>query len=211
MTTSKIKNILFDFGGVLIDADLDAALSHFRSLGMENVSDYLNLYCQNGLFYGVESGELSRADFQKAFSEVVEKEVSDAEIEKGWMAIVKGVNLDKLKWIESHRDDLKFYLLSNINPYVFDWAESEEFTQLGKPIGYYFDKMFASYKIRLTKPTEEVFKYVMENAPLNPEETLFVDDGAKNIETAKRLGFQTYQPQNGENWIVKLEELLGWR
>jgi putative hydrolase of the HAD superfamily len=51
----------------------------------------------------------------------------------------------------------------------------------------------------------------MENAPLKPEETLFVDDGAKNIETAQRLGFHTYQPQNGENWIAKLEELLGWR
>jgi putative hydrolase of the HAD superfamily len=71
--------------------------------------------------------------------------------------------------------------------------------------------MFASYKIKLTKPKEEVFKYVMENAPLKPEETLFVDDGAKNIETAQRLGFHTYQPQNGENWIAKLEELLGWR
>lgn len=211
MKITMIKNILFDFGGVLIDADLEASSEKFRSLGMENISEYLNLYCQNGLFYGVESGELDRDGFRKAFSEVVKKEVSDTELEDAWMAIVKGINLDKLKWIEAHRGDLKFYLLSNINPYVFDWAESEDFTELGKPIGYYFDKMFASYQIKLTKPKEDVFKYVMENAPLKPEETLFVDDGAKNIETAQRLGFQTYQPQNGENWIAKLEELLGWR
>ncbi len=203
-----IKNLLFDFGGVIIDADLEAASSKFRALGMENISDYLNLYRQNGIFLAVEEGHLDRKGFNDAFRKEVGKNVSDEEIEEAWLAITKGVNPEKLKWIEEHRSQYKIYLLSNINPYVFEQANTSDFSSLGKPLSYYFDKMFASYQMKMTKPDEAIFRKVMEEAPLKPEETLFVDDGEKNIAMGRLLGFHIYKPQNGENWIPAVEKIL---
>ncbi len=204
-----IKNLLIDLGGVLIDADLELAMSRFKSLGMENISEYLNLYRQNGLFLGVEDGSLDRAAFNDAFRKAVGRDtVTDEQIDAAWLSIVKGVNVEKLRWMTSHRSVYKFYLLSNINPYVFEWAQTDRFSKLGKPIGEYFDKMFASYKIGMTKPSEEIFKYVMRNAPLLPEETLFIDDGDRNVLMASSLGFHVYQPYNGENWIEPVEKIL---
>ncbi|MCQ2209494.1 MAG: HAD family phosphatase [Paludibacteraceae bacterium] len=203
-----IKNLLFDFGGVIIDADLEAASARFRALGMENISDYLNLYRQKGIFLDVEEGHLDRQGFNDAFRKEVGKNVSDEDIESAWLAITRRVNVDKLQWIEAHRNEYHVFLLSNINPYVFEQANTSEFSSLGKPLSYYFDKMFASYQMKLTKPGVEIFQQVISEAPLNPRETLFVDDGPRNIETGKTLGFITYQPQNGENWIPSVEKIL---
>ncbi len=203
-----IKNLLFDFGGVIIDADLEAASAHFRALGMENISDYLNLYRQNGIFLDVEEGRLDRKGFNDAFRKEVGRTVSDEDIEAAWLSITKSVNIEKLQWIESHRTNYKFFLLSNINPYVFEQANTDSFSSLGKPLSYYFDKMFASYQLKMTKPGEEIFRHVIEHSPLKPTETLFVDDGQRNIEMGKQLGFVTYQPKNGENWIPAVEKIL---
>ena len=203
-----IKNILLDFGGVLIDADLEAAIGAFRHLGMEDVSQYLNLYRQNDIFLGVEEGGLTKTEFNDRFREKVGRSVSDESIEKAWLAIVKEVNVEKLKWIETHRREFRFYLLSNINPYVFEWADTCGFSELGKPITHYFDKIFASYQIGMTKPGDEIFEYVIDNAPLLPAETLFIDDGVRNAEAGRKFGFHVYQPQNGENWIPVAEKII---
>lgn len=203
-----IKNILFDLGGVIIDADLQAACDQFRRLGLEKIEEYLNLYRQNDFFLQVEDGGLDRQGFNDTFREKVGRYVSDEAIDKAWLAIVKGVSVEKLHWIERNRKNYRFYLLSNINPYVFEWANSSRFSVLGQPLCYYFDKMFASYRMGTTKPGDEIFERVKLEAPLKPEETLFVDDGAKNIEAGRRHGFITYQPQNGENWIPALEKIL---
>jgi putative hydrolase of the HAD superfamily len=41
-----------------------------------------------------------------------------------------------------------------------------------------------------------------------PEETLFVDDGLRNVEAAKALGMQTLCPQNNEDWTAELETMI---
>ena len=68
--------------------------------------------------------------------------------------------------------------------------------------------MYASYEIGLTKPDPAIFKWMMADAPLIPAETLFVDDGPANIQTAQTLGFQTYQPGNGEDWREAVSFLI---
>ena len=50
---------------------------------------------------------------------------------------------------------------------------------------------------------------MIENAPLIPAETLFVDDAKSNIEVGQGLGFHTYQPENGEDWREACPEYTG--
>lgn len=203
-----IKNLIFDFGGVLIDADLEGAIRNFQSLGMENIADYLNLYRQNGLFLDLEDGSKNRSEFNDAFRAATGTQVSDEAIESAWLSIVERVDEDKLRYLEELRKRYKLYLLSNINPHVYDWADSPAFTSYGKPLSAYFDRPFASYRLKMTKPSPEIFQYVIDQTGLKPEETLFVDDGTRNVETARSMGFHVYQPKNREDWRNHLSAML---
>ncbi len=203
-----IRNVVFDFGGVLIDADLESVLQAFRDMGVDNISEYLNLYRQNGLFLDLEDGTKNKEEFNEALRAMTGRNIPDEAIASAWLAIVERVDPNKLLFLEELRKKYKLYLLSNINPHVFEWAETPAFSELGQPIHHYFDKMFASYQLKMTKPSREIFEHVLRTAGIKAEETLFVDDGAKNVETAESMGFHVYQPQNREDWRENVSRIL---
>ena len=43
MDMGKIKNIVFDFGGVIMDLDRDKAVRRFKEIGVEEADSYLDL------------------------------------------------------------------------------------------------------------------------------------------------------------------------
>lgn len=203
-----IRNVVFDFGGVLIDADLESVLQAFRDMGVDNISEYLNLYRQNGLFLDLEDGTKNKEEFNEALRAMTGRNIPDEAIASAWLAIVERVDPNKLLFLEELRKKYKLYLLSNINPHVFEWAETPAFSELGQPIHHYFDKMFASYQLKMTKPSREIFEHVLRTAGIKAEETLFVDDGAKNVATAESMGFHVYQPHNREDWRENVSRIL---
>lgn len=85
---------------------------------------------------------------------------------------------------------------------------SDEFDGEGHSLAYYLDAAYESYKCGAMKPDAKFFNAVMEGERLIPSETLFLDDGPRNIEAAKALGIQTLLVENGEDWTERLEDLL---
>lgn len=200
-----IKNIVFDFGGVIADLDKQKAVEAFKSLGIQEAEKYLDPYLQSGAFLEVENGKTDAAGFIAAMQELSGRELSFAQVQNAWLAFITGISRKKLDYILSLRDrHYNTYLLSNTNPFIMDWACSERFPW-GLPLDAYFDKMYFSYKAGFTKPDERIFKYMLEDSGIKPDETLFVEDGKANIDTAGKLGFRTYCPLNGEDWRMAVE------
>ena len=56
-----------------------------------------------------------------------------------------------------------------------------------------FDYVWLSYQTHLRKDTEEAFNLVQRDTNALPEDILFIDDTAKNIEIAKNIGWNTCQ------------------
>ena len=56
----------------------------------------------------------------------------------------------------------------------------------------FFEKAYYSHKVGMRKPNADIFEFVLEDANINAEETLFIDDTKINIDTATRLGFKTH-------------------
>lgn len=56
MKAKGIKNLLIDFGGVLINLDRQRCIENFRKLGLQNVDELLNVYHQQGIFYAAGKG-----------------------------------------------------------------------------------------------------------------------------------------------------------
>lgn len=203
-----IKNIVFDMGGVLVDLKFDKALEAFREMGLEHPENYINPYRQSGVFLQLEEGTISDGEFVREFSKILGREVTLGELQWAWHEFLDKVNVEKLRYVESLRSKYKVYLLSNNNSLVLSWADTPAFSEDGKPISAYFDKMYLSYELHLTKPGREIFDYMIADSGLVPEETLFIDDGPKNIEAGRALGFHVYQPANGEVWCSAVDEIL---
>ena len=60
-----IKNLIFDFGGVLINLDRTACRETFEKLGIESIHEsVLDDYRQKELYMQLESGNISAAAFR---------------------------------------------------------------------------------------------------------------------------------------------------
>lgn len=206
---SKIKNLVFDFGGVIVDLDRDNAVRKFTEIGVARAEELLDRYHQKGIFLEVEDGSISAEAFRVKLSAVCERELTYQEVESGWKAFITRTEQYKLDYLaELRQRGYKVYILSNTNPYVAGWMRSDSFTPAGKGLQHYVDKIYTSYEIGCMKPHKAIFDYMIQESGLLPEESIFVDDAPSNVEAGSALGFHTIQPCDGEDWRSKVEALL---
>mgnify|MGYP000849108763 CR=1 FL=1 len=203
-----IKNLVFDFGGVIVDIDKNKAIRQFKELGVTDIEHYLGLYAQKGIFLEVEEGAIDDVTFCEKLSELVGKELSYDEVKEAWLSFFLTLDESKLDYIDTLKSNYDLYILSNTNPFIQSWAQSPGFSSYGRPLNDYFDKIYTSYEIGCIKPHREIFDFMLKDANLNPTETLFIDDGPKNIEVAQELGLKTYLALPQKDWQNDLTELL---
>lgn len=204
-----IKNIVFDLGGVIMTLDPAEALRRFKALGLSDAERYLDAYTQSGIFGNLEEGKITAENFRSKLSSLTGQELTFDECKHAWLGYRKDVpqrNLDLLK--ELRAKGYRLILLSNTNPFMMDWALSSEFDGKGSSLNDYFDALYLSYRLGIMKPAPDFFRQVLDNENILPEETLFVDDGPRNVEAAGKLGFMTMCPDNGSDWTGELRSLL---
>ena len=205
---SKIKNIAFDLGGVVLALSYEQAVRRFEEIGLANARQHLDAFEQKGIFGDLESGRISAEDFRRELSLLIGREVSMDDCYQAWHGYVDHVPKRNLEAILRLREQgYKVCLLSNTNPFMMQWAE-KDFDGEGHPISYFFDALYLSYECKVMKPRREIFEMMLNGQHAQPEETLFVDDGPRNVEAAKSLGMQTLCPQNNEDWIAPLMDML---
>ena len=204
-----IKNIVFDFGGVIVTLDHDEATRRFKALGLTDAVRQLDPYTQTGIFGALEEGKITAEDFRRELSAMVGREVTYEECKYCWLGYRKEVpvrNLNLLRRLK--KEGYRLILLSNTNPFMMDWAESEEFDGLGHSVLDYFDAAYMSFRVGCMKPDERFFRTVLTEEGIVPDETLFIDDGPRNVEKASQIGIHTFCPVNGEDWTVKIDDYL---
>lgn len=203
-----IKNVVFDFGGVIVDLDTQLPVDRFREIGVADADKWLNPYEQKGLFLEFEQGKADMETFRRRLSEQAGKELSTDDLFYAWMGFMRDVPVYRLDYILELRKKYKVYILSNTNPVIMHWAKSPVFSREGLPLTAYCDKLYASFEIGLTKPDRRIFEYMFRDGGFKPEETLFVDDSERNIETGASFGMLTYQPANEEDWREAVSAIL---
>ena len=203
-----IKNIIFDFGGVLTLLAPDEALRRFKALGVETPEEYINPYCQHGAFFELENGDISAEQFCQELEKICNRPISYEEAKHAWMGFITSVHEEILDYLQQFRPRYRLGVLSNTNPFIQSWAGTSEFTSKGKPLKEYFDMLFFSYIMGASKPGEEIYRKMLLEGNMKAEETLFIDDSEKNIETARKLGISTLKVENGEDWRPILDRIL---
>lgn len=193
---SKIKNILLDMGGVIMNLDVQKTIDEFKKLGIDSFVNETGHNYTNGFFYGLEKGEFTESQFLKELSSNTSKKVSSQEIVDAWNSMLLGMPKDRIDFILELKKNYKVYLLSNTNC-IHQKKFKEDFK---KDFGYEYDtlyeKAYYSHEVGMRKPDEDIYRFVINDAKIKADETIFADDSMDNLVTAKKCGLQIFHVQN---------------
>lgn len=200
----EVKNIIFDLGGVLLNIDFSITERAFLELGVNQFSKMFTQHHSNDLFVQLETGEISPEEFYKAFREGTGTDLSNETIKDAWNALLLDFRIPTLEWLETNKTKYRIFLFSNTNQIHHD-AFIESYRQLTGNANFdaFFEKAYYSQNLGMRKPNPEPFLHILKEQNLIANETLFIDDTLKNIETAQALGLKTIHLQ----WPQTVPEL----
>lgn len=96
----------------------------------------------------------------------------------------------------------KIYALTNWSAESFPVALSKyEFLS-------WFDGILVSGEEKMKKPDPEIFKLLCNRFGIKPENSLFIDDNIKNINSARSLGFECVHFTDVENDVSNIRQML---
>ena len=186
-----IKNIIFDWGGVLIDLDFERCLQAFDDLGIGDLKHLLTGAAECSLFKDYEMGKCTTTEFREGVRQLANRSLTDAEIDAVWNSMVKNVPVEKLQLLYELRQQYNIYLLSNTNELHWEHASEKVFQYKELKRDNFFKRVFLSNEMHLAKPDPEIFRVALKEANLIAEETLFIDDSLVNCEAAASVGIHT--------------------
>lgn len=196
----KIKNIVFDFGGVLIDWNPRYLYRDYFRNDVE-MEYFLSHICTGEWNAEQDRGRPFDAAVQMLTEQYPQYEEPIRMFRDGWEYMLKGefpksVELLKHLKVAGYR----IYGLTNWSAETFPIAYSKyDFL-------HSFDGIVVSGEEKLIKPDPRIYRVLLERYALIPEETLFLDDNLVNVETARQLGIRAILFDNIENVMRQLGE-----
>ena len=206
---NKIKNIIFDLGGVILNLDYNKTVDEFKKIGLLNFQDLYSQKMQNILFDDFEKGEVSSAEFISCLIDSENLKIKEIDFINAWNAMLLEIPVKKLEFIDALKKDYKVFLLSNtneihINKFEDDLKKNNMLNQFYKC----FDKVYYSSRMGKRKPEENCFKQVLEENQLVPQQTLFIDDSIQHIKGAKRVGIETFHLKKNKSIIDLVPDII---
>ncbi|MBC3759752.1 HAD family phosphatase [Hyunsoonleella sp. SJ7] len=197
-----IKTIVFDFGNVFIDLDIETAFQvTLEKLGISTLpEDIIEINKE------YEIGNVSTENFVRFYAEKF-PHLNRTELVDLWNLILKDFPKYRLDFLKQLKDKGKYQLilLSNTNELHIDWVKAH--VSFYKEFKNCFHQFYLSHEIHLRKPNKDIFEFVLQENQLKPNECVFVDDNANNIETAKTIGIHTWHIRPVVDDVVDLFSL----
>lgn len=188
---SGIKNIIFDLGGVILNIDYNKTSLAFKEIGFSNFDEYYSQKEQTSIFNDLETGKISENEFVSKIQENNDSLTHD-QIINAWNSMLLDLPIARIELIKNLSKKYNIYLLSNTNQIHFQSFIKNIKTVYGEDIlTPCFSKVYYSHEIGHRKPNKSCFEYVLENAGIPANETLFLDDSIQHIHGASSCGLST--------------------
>ena len=197
-----IRNIILDFGKVLVDYDFDIFFR--RYVPDENRrKQFVPILYNDGLTPVVDRGE-------KPFEEIVDDLIAENPEFEPELRIfsehypdliigeIPGMK-DLLKRLKA--EGFKLYGLSN-------WCSKVYITMEQYDIFKLLDGYIVSSEVHKIKPEPGIYQCLFERFNLKPEECVFADDKEENVEASRKEGMPAIVFKNAEQFEAELRKLL---
>jgi len=199
ISNAGIRNIIFDFGGVLFEIDYELPAIAFDKLGFPGFRSLYTQAAQNPMFDLLETGKVENEAFLEFLNQFTPHATRD-EVLHAWNVILLRIWPKEVEFVHAMRSSgMRTFLLSNTN--AIHVAEFESMIADTMDFHFFknaFEKIYYSNVIGLKKPHPETFLQVCQWNGLNPAETLFIDDSLQHVEGALQAGLHAYHLKPGE-------------
>ncbi|MGM5471028.1 HAD family hydrolase [Flavobacteriaceae bacterium LMO-SS05] len=182
-----INTLIFDFGNVFLNLDLEKAKHDTLSLfGIETLSD--DMVAINCLY---EQGLITSDEFVEFYLDNVPN-LTKADVIQLWNAVLKDFPEHRLQFIQKLASEKKYklILLSNTNELHINWIK--EHIPFYEDFKACFDAFYLSHEIGLRKPDKAIFDFVLNENQLKAKDCLFIDDSKEHTQSAAQLGIPTW-------------------
>lgn len=197
-----IKNIVFDFGGVLVDWDPHYLYDAY--FGDRTRADwFLTHVCPMDWHTRMDAGEPVAACLAERKALFPEWTDAIQVYDDRWLEMLRGQIPGMEELIRELRGQgYRILGLSNWS------AELFRITRPHFPIFDLIEGMIISGEEHLVKPDEAIFRLLLERFSIRPEETVFIDDNPANVAAARRVGINAIRFQNAELLRQELARVL---
>jgi putative hydrolase of the HAD superfamily len=198
----KIKNIIFDLGGVVLNLDQGKTLRAFKRLGLD--LDEVNH--EHPLFIDFETGKIDEAYFLQSLFTLLKGNASIEQIKNAWNAMLLELPKPRVDYIIALKKNYRLFMLSNTNSTHIEAVYAEHGHEVFKQM---FDRQFLSFEMGTRKPMLSIYQQALTEASLKASETVFIDDSKLNIKGAQQAGLHTIWAQEPvDAWLTQaLKEL----
>ena len=164
----------------------------------------------------LEAGLINADQFHRLIREKYNLSISDDVIDDAFYRFLLDIPKYKMDLIRrlhngvynANGDKIRILVLRKTNEIQFPYCIRKFFNVDGDSVENYFDHLYLSYEMKMTKPSEEIFLKLLSDEGIKPEEAVFLDDGPANVETARRLGMQVYHVMPNENYSKLFDDIL---
>ena len=191
--SAKIKNIIFDLGGVILDIDESIVYKELEKMGI-STSELAQSKEFIDIMSKFDTGIYTAPTFRKKTKALLgQDKMTDQRFDAIWNAMLLDIPRERIEAIEKVKKHYKIFLMSNSNVIHYDLYVRDLQLRFGyNEFDELFNKSYFSFAEHLEKPDPRFFELILDHEGLLPEETLFIDDTAANIKVAKSLGINTY-------------------
>ena len=201
---TPVKNIIFDLGGVLINLNYQLTRKAFEDLGVQDFDAFYTQHKANPLFENLEVGAIEPEVFYEALREATGLTLSNDQLETAWNAMLLDFPVERLLWLDQIKNKYNIYLFSNTNAIHYKaftsiYAQTAPLIGLNTDFNHFFKTAYYSHTLGQRKPELAAFEAVIQDANLDPAQTLFIDDTISNIKEAQKAGLRTIFLSGGLN------------
>jgi glucose-1-phosphatase len=183
MTPNFPKALLFDLGRVLIPFEFNRAYRAMEELTGLETAEIRGRLAATTLFREFETGLMEPEAFAAEVMRVLDFECGLTDFGTIWNSIFLPETLIPEAVIRDLQSRYRLIVVSNTNQLHFEMLRNTYV------IFEYFYGFVLSYQVRAMKPDPAFYAAALRMAGCLPEECVFIDDLAENVEGAKIAGF----------------------
>lgn len=201
----KIKNIIFDLGGVILPIDISRTTEAYRELGITNIEELFALGHADSFFKEYEVGNIGDQEFIDRIKRLLNDAATDNIVIDAWNALLLDFHPEIIDFIKTLRLKYRLFLFSNTNA-IHHSSFLKKYSEIsdGENFDSLFEKAWYSHIIKMRKPDVKAFKFIIGESNIDAAETLFIDDALVNVEGAKEAGLQAIHLSEGKT-ILDIE------
>ena len=199
---NKIKAVVFDLGGVLINWNPRAVYLDMFNGDQEKVDFFFEKVCPSKWNISLDAGYSFAQGIQDRIVLYPDFEPYIKAYWSRWPETITGEikgTVEIMKIIKE--SDFSLFALSN-------WS-AETYPIVFKRFEFlsWFEDVILSGEEKLVKPDPELFHRLTDRTKIPPENSLFIDDSLKNVVAAQELGFKAIHFQSPPQLQQELKQL----